>query len=162
VPLDANSIRSSFDNHGYIVAGPPTDRGEFADILIQDQNAKALYAIEAKLYADWDYAKDILANGARLARIGKLLPGVTLIPILLLSMKKWEDAVRQSGTPGSHYDSLRHDVESRVRVLCWEDLLPAISEERVRRYIEARLRTTQRAMTLHVRDGWIYRTSANA
>ena len=162
VPLVAKSAHASFDNHEHRIAGPRTDHGEFADILIQDEAGPVLYAIEAKLYSDWKYPKDVLRNGDRLSRIAKLLPKVSIIPVLLLSEKKWSDSKHQSGTPGSHYKRLDADKCAQVRVICWEDLANKTKDLKVRRFISERLRTPKSSMKVNTDTGWFRRDTTHS
>ena len=60
-----SAISVTFDFHGYLLEGA-RDRGELADILIQDHQNNIFIAIEAKSLTDWNYEKDITVNSGRI------------------------------------------------------------------------------------------------
>lgn len=158
--LDLKSLRVSFDNHGYLLEGYSGDNGEFADILIQDTANKVMIPIEAKLYDDWTYEKDIIENSIRHKEIQRLLPEVTIIPILLIKKDKWEDAKKHKHQPGSNYAKLAQSRENAFRVLFWEDLFPVFGDSpRAEQYVKERLKIANKEeMRLAIKDNWFVRS----
>jgi hypothetical protein len=156
--LDVNSVRVSFDNHIYLLKSDSTDRGEFADILIHDSSTKTIIAIEAKLYDDWSYLKDIKQNSERHDVLRNFLGNPRIIPVLLVTENKWNECRKQKGRLKSNYNQLEGQ-NTTFRVICWEDLFPVVSDnEVVLRYMQHRLKIVHKNnMRVGKKDGWFYR-----
>ena len=89
VMLSIAATHISFDNHAYLFADLALDRGEFADILLHDRSNQVVVPIEAKVYSNWSYDKDVLANERRLQAIEAQMPGTHFVPCLLVTSKRW-------------------------------------------------------------------------
>mgnify|MGYP001393470361 CR=1 FL=1 len=157
--LDINSVRVSFDNHIYLLESDSTDRGEFADILIQDATNKILIPIEAKFYDDWTYEKDIIENSTRHKVLMKLLPDAKIIPLLIITEKKWKECIDHQNHKASNYKKLIDNKRNNFRVLCWEDLRPLVADNaRLLNYINGRLNITNKnKMRVNIKDNWFFR-----
>ena len=162
--LDISAVRVSFDNHAYLfkkhkehrVGELEGDRGEFADILIQDIENKIMIPVEAKLFSDWSFEKDIEQNRTRHQEIGIR----NTFPVLLLKRSKWEQVQGKSKQSGSSYSSLE-GYKYPPRVICWEDLLPLITNTSVRKYMKMMLSfKSQKELTMHVESDWMRRSSS--
>ena len=145
VRLTPDSTHVSFDNHGYLFSGIGLDRGEFADVLIQDHSTRVMVAIEAKVQSNWSYNKDIASNEKRLKLIENEIPNLTMFPCLLLTESKWKASARQKSRQHSNYQRLVESDGCRTRVVFWEELLAITNDIKVRAYIEDQLARSHRS-----------------
>ena len=111
----------SFDNH--IDRHHNSLRGEFADILIHDQSKKLLVGVEAKYLDNWDYKKDIVENGKKLASMRRKLKAQESLLCLLVTETKWTNVKEQRFQKNSNYAKLKRHTGSQVVVILWEDLI---------------------------------------
>lgn len=153
--LETKSVRVSFDNHVYLIKDTHEDKGEFADILIQDIHNKVLIPIEAKLFSDWSYEKDIKENTIRHTIVGDKMNNNSIYPVLLISANKWKSSLSLQNHPSSNYSRLFNDPATNFRVVCWEDILEILVDQRVRKFAEMILKSkSPEEMRLTIEDGW--------
>jgi hypothetical protein len=139
VKLTAEGTHVSFDNHLYLIAGVELDRGEFADIVIHDRQTQTLVAVEAKLYSDWSFNKDVVANAARLRTLYQALGDTRIIACLLVAKAKWTRVVRMQKHPLSNFQRLKEVTGQPPIVLLWEQILDLCDDARVKAYLQWRL-----------------------
>lgn len=127
----------SFDNQ--IDRYDETYRGEFADILIQDEPNRLLIGIEAKFQDDWDYQKDIVENTTKLGVMAGKLGAENVLLCLLVTKDKWANVVSMQVKKNSNFDRLQNHP-SPVVVLHWEMFGELESvHPRVRKYLAKQL-----------------------
>jgi hypothetical protein len=160
VVLSPATTHVSFDNHAYRFEGCGIDRGELADILVHDRSTRTIVTIEAKVHSDWSYRKDILENDARLRRIEERIPGVRLVPCLLVSRSKWEAVQKQRNHGGSQYRLFVESPDNRFRILLWEDVAEVCGEDSVRRFVAAALSDRSGEVAYTFGDDWFRRRGA--
>ena len=138
IRLVPEAVHVSFDNHTDRFS--ESQRGEFADIMIHDQENSLLIGIEAKYLDDWEYQKDIVQNEDKLGFMGKKLGAETTVPCLLLTRTKWDNVRAQENQAGSNYSKLK-EHPGRAMVPLWESFLDLESvDPRVKEYLRSRLR----------------------
>lgn len=134
-------IHLDFDHHACQICKElnNTDRGEFADILICSQSG--LIAIEAKLYSNWTFDKDINSNRGRIEKVLEKLHNKhgnipDAIQVLLLSGVKLQ---RGQNNHASQYYLMKQNMAGSdsalgFSIITWEDLcekvitLPEVKE----------------------------------
>lgn len=154
VVLSPNETHISFDNHAYLFADLATDRGEFADICLHDRHNSVLVAIEVKVHTDWNYSKDVISNETRLVSIEKQLPEVYCVPVLLITEAKWKQCLAHESSQHSNYRRLVMSPNCRTRVILWEELLPATSDEKVHGFLLDQLARPETGFTYRFQNGW--------
>jgi len=132
--LDPIKTHISFDNHIYLFS-PRLNRGEFADILIQDESNKTLVSIEAKLHSNWSYEKDIVENKKRLDFIAGRIPNIKIFPILLVSRNSWKNVKRMGPHRDSNYTKFQCDQDCPFIVIFWDQLAEIVNNSEVSRFI---------------------------
>ena len=157
IELTLSNTHVSFDNYGYLFAGIDVDRGEFADILIQDHSKRVIIPIEAKVHSNWSYEKDIMSNEKRLGLIEENIRNLSIHPCLLLTKAKWHAAAQQESREHSNYKRLIESSDCRTRVIFWEDLVSITEQKQVRTYIEDQLRRPERGFRYKFIDEWYAR-----
>lgn len=139
------SVSVTFDFHGYLL-DESCDKGELADILIQDNKNKLVIAIEAKFLSDWDYGKDVVGNSQRILKLEKLTKRI--YQVLLLKKDKLDVAVAKRAAPNSNYKKLESEHEQErdkkktksdelkypFRIITWEQLLELCEKDNIRKY----------------------------
>jgi hypothetical protein len=141
--LSPENTHISFDNHSYgLLSNDEKDRGEFADILIQDVKNKVIIAIEAKYLSDWEYEKDICKNKERIDKVKKKLGYNKSIQCLLLKQSKWEEAEKREKQTGSNYAKLKKN-KSSVTIVFWEEIIDLCDEGIVISYLKKQLNKTK-------------------
>jgi hypothetical protein len=128
----------SFDNHIYLFP-PRLNRGEFADILIQDEPNKTLVSIEAKLHSNWSYEKDIVENKKRLDFIGERIPNIKIFPILLVSRNSWKNVKKMGPHRDSNYTKFQCDQDCPFIVIFWDQLADLVNNSVVSQFIFSQL-----------------------
>ena len=125
ITLSPATTHVSFDNH-LIQRVRGVDRGEFADILILDQQYGVLVGIEVKYLSDWNYRKDIETNSERLHKAGKELGARTVVQCLLVSRSKWEK---------SRQKPFLESMNPAIAVILWEELQERCTNEKLVNYL---------------------------
>ncbi len=124
-----SSVYVTFDFHGYLLEGSK-DRGELADILIQDQKNNLFIAIEAKSLSDWSYEKDIKINSVRIEQLKK--HSRNLYQVLLLTDEKLRNCIEKEGRNNSNWGRImkyKKDLKLPLRVITWENLFEIRSDQ---------------------------------
>jgi len=132
--LDPIKTHISFDNHIYLFR-PKLNRGEFADILIQDESNKTLVAIEAKLHSNWSYKKDIGENKKRLDYIRERISNINIFPILLVSRNSWKNVKKMGPHRDSNYTKFQCDQDCPFIVIFWDQLAEIVNNSEVNQFI---------------------------
>ena len=138
--LDPRTARVTTDFHAYR-AGDYDDRGECADVLALDAASSSMVAVEAKLDSDFTYAKDVLANAARIRHVADAFGVRSAVQCLLVSKRKRDEAERQQSHAGSNWTQLLSHGGPPLVLVTWEQLVahPCV-DERVRGFVVERLR----------------------
>ncbi len=134
-----SAVSVTFDFHGYLLKGAK-DRGELADILIQDHQNNLFIAIEAKSLTDWNYEKDIKVNSERIMQLKN--HSRNLYQVLLLTDEKFNNCKSRKIRKSSNWGKLiKHDKnwDIPLRVITWEDLLDICSKNIVESDIEIKV-----------------------
>jgi len=139
IELMPENTQVSFDNHTYLFDLDNTDRGEFADILIQCPATKTMITIEAKLHSDWDYNKDIESNQKRLKGLKERIPGFQLYPFLLLKKDKWDFVQKMKLHKGSNFEKLEKSDSCMFAIVLWEKLVEQVTEKKVADFMTSQL-----------------------
>jgi len=132
--LNPMKTHVSFDNHIYLFP-PRLNRGEFADILIQDESNKTLVSIEAKLHSNWSYEKDIIENKKRLDFIAERIPTIKIFPILLVSRNSWNNVKKLGPHRDSNYTKFQCDQDCPFMVIFWDQLAEIVNNPKVSQFI---------------------------
>jgi hypothetical protein len=154
--LDRRNTHVSFDNHLYLFQKARGDRGEFADILLHDVTSRTLIAIEAKLHSDWSHEKDIVANQSRHSQLTDLLPGINLVPVLLLSERRWIRVKKKESNEHSNYRRFVEDEHCRFRVILWEQIASIIKERIVRDFLNSQLSRYDTGLFYRSSQDWFF------
>ncbi len=154
VQLNPTSTHISFDNHLYLYSDLDTDRGEFADILLQDKSNHTLVTIEAKLHSNWSYEKDIISNQKRLDKINDSLGDISIFPILLVSKFRWNHTKNKESAFNSNYAQFRDELDCRFRVILWEQIADIISNEPVKQYLHSQVSRFDYGFGYQFQNGW--------
>ena len=131
-----SSVYVTFDFHGYLLEGAK-DRGELADILIQDQQNNLFIAIEAKSLSDWSYGKDIKINSERIEQLKN--HSENLYQVLLLTDEKLRNCVKQEKRDNSNWGRIiknKKNLKLPLRVITWEDLFEICANTEVIKYFQ--------------------------
>ncbi len=140
-----DSVSVTFDFHGYLL-DESGDRGELADILIQDHKNKLVIAIEAKFLSNWDYDKDVVGNSKRILKLERLTKQI--YQVLLLKKDKLDAAVAKRAVPNSNFKKLEPEHEQErdknktesdelkypIRIITWEQLFKLCDKDNIRKY----------------------------
>ena len=151
---DPRSTHVSFDNHLYLFDRQEKDRGEFADILVQDAANKTFIAIEAKLHSNWSYEKDIRTNDKRHQRLVELVPPITVVPVLLVTKRRWDHVTKKESNEHSNYLRFVADSECRFRVILWEQIGTKIKDPNVKRFLESQLLRNNKEFVYRSTQDW--------
>lgn len=157
IEIDINDNHISFDNHLYLFDELATDRGEFADVLIQSKSTRTIIAIEAKLHSNWSFEKDIKSNQDRLQKIEKRLSPINIYPILLVTKKRWDGALAMENNGNSNYGQLKNAASNKCRVILWEDVLKIIDHPKVVEYLEFQLKRTSNKSKYKFESDWFHK-----
>lgn len=116
-----SSVSVTFDFYGYLLEGAQ-DRGELADILIQDHQNNLFIAVEAKFLKNWDYEKDITVNSDRIIQLKK--HSGNLYQVLLLTREKLENCEKANPATSNWGKIIKHknDLKLPLRIITWENL----------------------------------------
>ena len=121
-----SKINISFDYHN------DKDPAEAADILIIGQ--ESFIAIEAKLYDDWKFKKDICQNKRSIEKLKKTFKtnsdDLTPLQVLLISKDKWDNAVKKQHNRYSQFTKLKNYMQETkannekfdFTIIFWEDI----------------------------------------
>ena len=127
----------SFDNHEcdpqLITETKAPDRGEFADILIQDHRNQILIVIEVKYLSDWNHQRDIIDNRERILRAKERFQANFSSPLqvfqsLLLVRSKFKNAYGQINKAASNAAKLEK-YDGHLIVLLWDRFLDYMESE---------------------------------
>ena len=157
--LDPRNTHVSFDNHLYLFQKATGDRGEFADILLHDITSRTLVAIEAKLHSDWSHEKDILENQSRHSQLTDLLPRINLVPVLLLSERRWNRVKQKEPREKSNYRRFVEDAQCRFRVVLWEQIASIIVERHVKDFLDSQLSRYDTGLFYRSSQDWFFQES---
>lgn len=122
---------SSFDYHSYLLENS-SDKGELADILIEDLTNRSVIAIEAKFLTDWNFDKDITANKRRIGILKEKFKK-DVVQALLLTRRKNEAAKQASSRANSNYRKLSDPTRKSKQpfiVLEWEELIDLVDKSK--------------------------------
>ncbi|WP_031484900.1 hypothetical protein [Maridesulfovibrio frigidus] len=128
----------SFDNHAYLLS-KNTDKGEFADVLLQDSYRKIFVSIEVKYLSNWSVENDLVKNLDRLDKIKEDHPNYKFYFFLLVSKTKWEAVMKMRNSVASNYKKYLAEYSDKVGILFWEDLVALCANQEVVRYMTERL-----------------------
>jgi len=159
--LDPHTTHVSFDNHLYLFHELQTDRGECADILLHDRTTGTFIAIEAKLHSNWSYEKDIKANQARHSQLMGLIPKLNIVPVLLVTEPRWEQAIKKESAEHSNYTRFSQDSKCCFRVILWEQVASIIPEPRVREFLDAQIARDRDEFFYRSTEDWFVQVSSN-
>ena len=154
IHLNPSSTHVSFDNHLYLFSDLKTDRGEFADILLQDKSNRTLVTIEAKLHSNWSYEKDIISNQDRLNKLEGSIGNISIFPILLVSQFRWIHTKNKESVIHSNYVQFRDTPECRFRVILWEQIADIIPNEDVKRFLHSQVSRFDFGFGYKFQNGW--------
>ncbi len=124
-----SSVYVTFDFHGYLLIDAK-DRGELADVLIQDHQNNLFIAIEAKSLTDWNYEKDIIVNSDRIIQLKN--HSENLYQVLLLTGDKLENCINKKNQNNSNWGRIiknEKDLKLPLRVITWENLFDISLEQ---------------------------------
>ncbi len=127
-------ISVTFDFHSYLLDSSD-NKGELADILIQDHANKLFITIEAKFLSNWDYDKDIYNNSKRIIKLERLTKQI--YQVLLLKKDKLDAAVAKKTVMNSNIKKMEsNETKMRfpLRIITWEQLFNLRREEKVIKY----------------------------
>lgn len=133
--VQKENVHVDFDHH------IEKEHGEVADILISSPNG--FVAIEAKLYEDWNFEKDILSNRERIKHLSKNSE-INGVQVLLISKTKWMNG-KKIVKPGANVSKLVQFAKTQefrnlpFILLYWEDLIYIVRDrnfEAVSLYME--------------------------
>jgi len=124
-------LLASFDYHSYLLENS-SDKGELADILIEDLTNRSVIAIEAKFLTDWNFDKDITANESRIGILKEKFKK-DVVQALLLTRRKNEAAKQASSRANSNYRKLSDPTRKSKQpfiVLEWEELIDLVDKSK--------------------------------
>jgi hypothetical protein len=119
IPL---TVSVTFDFHGYLLEGA-SDRGELADILIQDHQNKLFIAIEAKSLSDWNLLKDVETNSNRIINLKKYADKI--LQVLLITDAKLHGSKNKVNNHNSNWNKLispERIFKVPLKIITWERL----------------------------------------
>ncbi|MBF0208444.1 MAG: hypothetical protein HQK53_16315, partial [Oligoflexia bacterium] len=135
--LMPKDVHVSFDNHSYHILSKDlsseekssNDRGEFADILIQDRTNSLLLAIEVKYLSSVNFNKDIMSNKKRLEKVLKSAMFYNMgfrhsKLVLLVDQSKWNASKTK--------DRIQSKIEEEkvnVAIVFWQDMFMFLHKE---------------------------------
>ncbi len=128
----------SFDNHAYLMSND-TDKGEFADVLLQDSYRKIFVSIEVKYLSNWNVENDLFKNLARIDKIKEAHPSYKFYFFLLVSKTKLEAVMKMRNSVASNYKKYLAEYSDKVGILFWEDLVVLCANQEVVKYMIERL-----------------------
>lgn len=123
------NLHVDFDHHAEReLPGIKDNKGEISDIFITAENI--LIGIEAKVFSNWDFKKDIIDEQKRIQCVSKRY-GVSFgrIHVLLVTKQKWDEvkSERQTKRAASQYNLLKQHIRKDDSMpfiwLRWEDLI---------------------------------------
>ncbi|MBN1243618.1 MAG: hypothetical protein JXA15_13025 [Spirochaetales bacterium] len=125
------TLLASFDYHSYLLENS-SDKGELADILIEDLANRSVIAIEAKFLTDWNFDKDITANAERIKILRDKFQ-INVIQALLLTRRKHTAVMQAANHPDSNYHRLlgySRESKQPFIVLEWEELIGLVDKSK--------------------------------
>lgn len=152
--LAEGALYVDFDHHIHQEFGQPQadkqpDHGELADILLYGR--RAFIAIEAKLYSNWSYDKDIKANRQRIICARRTKKQAGSLQVLLLTETKWQNSINQKRKPSSQWQRLQQEKKKWDRrgfiLLTWEMVRAKMEQARTRKSIAPLLHYLARKTT---------------
>jgi hypothetical protein len=157
ISLSSTTTHVSFDNHTYLFGSISPDRGEFADILIQDKSSRTVIAIEAKVHSDWSFDKDINSNERRLKTLQDHMSGALFVPCLLVTRARWNECERRESLEYSNYKRFKDEPTCRTIVLLWEELVELVEDVAVKNFVNEQLARRKTGFGYGFSDNWFFR-----
>jgi len=124
--FEKESTHVTFDFHGYLL-NEKTDRGELADILIEDISNNSTVAIEVKFLSDWKFEKDIVTASKRLKALLDSKNVSSFVHVLLVTKSKLEGVKGAVNRADSQWKKLLDfKTDYPIVVLTWEEIADII------------------------------------